>query len=277
MRYIDIESNPPSVEWVEKAERLTQQLVGASSNKERKRIIDKSTSHWKDFKSKLSELSHGKCWYSEAREIVSDYHVDHFRPKGRALQLDKTERDGYWWLAFDWRNYRLSGSICNSPHGGADKHTHGKWDYFPLKAGSSCATSPSHDLSDELFYLLDPTDPDDPSLLTFDETGKPVPAADDDTWEYERASVTIDLLHLEYTPLVNERKKVWNKCIRLINEAQNKMREQAQRTSVTTKARIKHIFMELREMIASEAELSSVAQSCLLSSGYKWARKIVSG
>jgi len=83
----------------------------------------------------------------------------------RAKQLDGTERDGYWWLAFDWRNYRISGAIGNRPNRGEDDEIRGKADYFPLREGSPVATGPECNLRDELIYFLDPTDANDPLLL----------------------------------------------------------------------------------------------------------------
>jgi len=87
-------------------------------------------------------MSHGKCWYSEAPDAVSDWHVDDYRSKKRTLDEDKTEYDGYHWLAFDWKNYRIAGSFPNSPHKDGEGVTRGKWDYFPLATHSCYVGSP---------------------------------------------------------------------------------------------------------------------------------------
>ena len=264
MRYINIENKEPPERWCRRAEELTQQLLELDSQDERKKLIENNRI-WSDgeFKVWLQNLSHNKCWYSEAREIYSYYDVDHFRPKSRAKQCDSSEREGYWWLAFDWQNYRISGAIGNRTH---------KADYFPLKEGCSPAT-PDSDLCDEIIYLLDPINPDDPPLLTFDETGYSQPAVTDEaTFEYKRAKVTIKLLHLDYHLLVDERKKIWNKCIMLLSRAQKIMN---QSRSATRKADLKYTIKELREMASEEAELSSTARACLLSSGIAWARNLI--
>ncbi len=86
--------------WLERAERLTAKLDVIADPDERKRFIDDHAECWREIKDKLLEMPHGKCWYSEALGDVSDWHVDHFRPKAE-----------YHWLAFDWRNFRVSGSI----------------------------------------------------------------------------------------------------------------------------------------------------------------------
>lgn len=233
---------------------------------------------WNKLKPELEKLFYNKCWYSEAREIVSDYHVDHFRPKNNVknYKTNKDERQGYWWLAFDWKNYRICGSICNCSHKRKDTGISGKWDYFPLKDGSPIASTPKHNLSDEIIYLLDPTDPDDSALLTFDESGLPRPASQKSTWEYERATVTIKILHLDYGPLVDERVKIWNECKRLINKAANEMEEYKDIPSPTSKAKLKEIFNKLRQMSHPSSELSSTARACLLNSEYEWVKNLAS-
>ncbi|MTJ51968.1 hypothetical protein FJR38_04410 [Anabaena sp. UHCC 0253] len=102
-------------EWLEEAEKITCQLKSAISEDERKKIIEKNEGHWRKdiFRNWLIDQFYRKCWYSEAKESVSSYHVDHFRPKGRAKELDGSSRDGYWWLAFEWHNYRISGELLN--------------------------------------------------------------------------------------------------------------------------------------------------------------------
>lgn len=263
MIHINIDDKEPPEEWCHKAELVTEQLKSLDSSEERKKLIEKHSDLWGELKAWLLELSHDKCWYSEAKDDFSYYHIDHFRPKNRAKQLDGTEREGYWWLAFDWRNYRISGSIGNIRKG----------DYFPLKGGSCPAMSPKCDLRDEIIYLLDPTNPNDPSLLTFDESGYPQPAAPEGTWEHERAKVTIKLIHLDFYRLVNARKHIWNKCRQLISEAENLMREEP---SATRNANLRKTLSELREMISVKAKLSATARACLSSSGITWAKSFVS-
>lgn len=271
MIHINIDGKCPPEDWFRRAEELKEELIRIESPEERKRVIERNQRHWADLKDWLLELSNGKCWYSEAKELVSDYHVDHFRPKNLARQLDGTEREGYWWLAFDWRNYRISGSICNSPHCGADGVTHGKADYFPLKEGCIPATYPNCDLEEEIIYLLDPTDPLDPILLTFDESGLSKPSAEyEEALVFKRANITIKLLHLNYYRLVDERRKIWIKCITLINRAQNLMKKD----NIPSNIILKEVFKDLKEMTSPSSELSATASACLLSSGINWARKL---
>jgi hypothetical protein len=274
MRYINIEDKSPSAEWCEKAEQKTEQLKRLSSSEERKDFIG-NNNIWGDLKAWLLQLSHGKCWYSEAKEIFSDYDVDHFRPKLRAKDLDGTEREGYWWLAFDWKNYRICGSIGNRPHSDKENELRGKADYFPLKKESPIAEDYTCDICDEIICILDPTNPVDPPLLTFDETGYPQPAVHEGSWGYDRAKVTIKLLYLDYPPLVDERKRIWTKCILLINRAQRIMEELNKSQSVTKKTELEQTLKKLIETTSEKAPLSSTARACLLSSGLDWAKNIV--
>ncbi len=275
MIHVNIDGKNPPEDWCRRAEELTEELKQLDSPEERKRVIERNKRLWKDLKDWLLELSHKKCWYSEAREIFSFYDVDHFRPKYCAKQLDGTEREGYWWLAFDWKNYRICGNIGNRPNIGKDGETRGKADYFPLKDGTLNATGPDSDLRDEMNYLLDPTDINDPLLLTFDDSGFPKPVAASGTWDYERADITIKLLHLDYGLLVDERKRIWSECNILISEVLYLTDKQAKNPSITRREKIKSIFTKLREMSSEKAVLSSTARACLLSNGYPLIKNLV--
>lgn len=224
-----------------------------SSEKERQEFIKANDHLWGELKQWLSTLSFNKCWYSEAKEIYSHYHVDHFRPKNK-----------YWWLAFDWKNYRLSGSVGN---------VH-KSNNFPLKSRSPEAIDPDCDICDELPYLLDPTNPADPPLMTFDESGFVQPITDEGTWQYDRVKKTVELLHLHYRPLVDGRKIIWTDCLLTIRAAQNLM-DSGNAFGSSKNTMLEQTFLRLRQMVSPQAELSAVAKACLLSSGIGWARNLV--
>jgi hypothetical protein len=116
-----------------------------SACQKRKKIIKKYEDLWSEPKLKeiLARWSYGKCWYSEARELCSDYHMDHFRPKNRVTEHPEWPNngrpdEGYWWAAFLWDNYRLASGFCNSPHRIGDEVL-GKSDYFRLFSESRAA------------------------------------------------------------------------------------------------------------------------------------------
>lgn len=261
MIYVDTSSEEIPDEWIRESEVITEILIDANDHEERKNIIDENSQHWKDIKEILLSFSNKKCWYSEARDISSHYHVDHFRPKKKVRSLDGNEREGYWWLAFEWENYRVSGSSCDTKKGIK----------FPVHDQGLVAASPEDNLEDEIIYLLDPTNADDPLLLSFDEDGTPVPAAEDETWEAERAKVTIEILNLAFDRLVEERRKIWKRCSMKINKAQNIMgRGPGHRRD----ADLESVMRELRDMVAPEAQLAGTARACLLKSGVAWAQRI---
>src|SRR4051812_36450137 len=114
MRYVDLSKIEIPKAWLDKAVKLQKELEELATLKLKLAHIDKNQI-WQDrtlFKA-ISELMDGKCWYSEAKELMSDRDVDHFRPKKKAKNKDNIERDGYWFLAYDWENYRFSSIYSN--------------------------------------------------------------------------------------------------------------------------------------------------------------------
>lgn len=273
MIYIKIDGQSPPQNWCKKANKLIDKIKNISDPEKRKDFIEKNERLWKDLRDWLMSLSHKKCWYSEAREIVSLYDVDHFRPKNRAKQLDGTTREGYWWLAFDWRNFRISGQICNRSHNDVNGITRGKRDYFPVKDEKYIAKTPDDDMRDEIIYFLDPTNPLDPLLLTFDEAGRALPAAPKGTWEYDRADITIKYYFLDFPTLEDERKKIWNRCKMKIAQIENVINKGA---SVSRNNELEVLINELIDMISPEAELSATARTCLRNLGGPIVNNLVS-
>ena len=179
----------------------------ASETKARNKLIDDNSDHWGKLKPWLLALSAGKCWFSEARDIYSHMDVEHFRPKKEAKGIDGNSHDGYWWLAFDYTNFRACGNVGNRKKGG----------WFPLKAGSLCSSYGNRCEESETHYLLDPIDADDVNLLAFDEEGKAMAAPDTSVWEKNRVDETIKRLKLnEHEALAEERRKVWSRVNRAI-------------------------------------------------------------
>jgi len=253
--------------WEENAKILKDSLVGKTADERQK--IFKDNPIWQDLLIVLKGLSNNKCWYSEAQEVMSDMDVDHFRPKNEAANLDADgkpiKRDGYWWLAYDWKNYRLSSIYSNRLR--KDKHTDekesfGKGSLFPLRNGCTPATC-ADELDDEVIYLLDPTNSNDPNLLFFSNDGKAIPSVEEESepWNYSRAKVSIDIYHLNHTPLKDARLVVWNLCQRKIDQMKT-INQKTLRTAGDN-ARIEMIKTELREMMSKSSEFSAVALACI--------------
>ena len=140
--------------------------------------IKKNSRIWKDFKNYLSQMSYGKCWYSESPEAQSHLDVDHFRPKLEARRDEKVcDRPGYEWLAFSWDNFRLSAQLSNRPVRNEEtEDTDGKGSWFPLADGSPKACWENRCINDERPMLLDPTKAADVRLIEVQADGRMGPS-----------------------------------------------------------------------------------------------------
>ncbi len=280
---IHIKVHPEEVkpEWLEKADRLTRELVecvddeplGQTAAQKRFKIVDDNDDFWRGFKDLLLSWSHGKCWYSELRESGSDYHVDHYRPKGRVRAEGEPDREGYWWLAFQWTNFRVAVSWVNSPHKGKGPSAQGKADYFPLKPGSH-PVGPFGDIRDELPLLLDPVNETDILMVDFDENGSPVPTVGE--WGEVRVKSTTRILHLDAPQMIEARQRIWRDCERRIQRAHDVLNAPEVRYSADHASTAQHWISEVCQMLRPDAELSAVARACVTKSEHLWARRLPS-
>ncbi|MBN3137929.1 HNH endonuclease family protein [Pectobacterium punjabense] len=270
MIFIDLENKlptdidlPPDIRWSKagwdawqtESARLIGELAklnAAGQIKERNELFDKHSGHWGKLKPWLLALSDGKCWFTEARDIASHLDVEHFRPKKAARNAKGPERDGYWWLAFDYMNFRIAGTVPNRKKG--------VW--FPLRYGSPCSTYTYRCEGDEIPHFLDPTNAHDVTLLAFDEEGKAVPAPGIPRWDYVRVRRTVDRLKLsEHQALAEERRKVWQKTTKLINKYLQALAKA--RTSAAAREQAKTAARDIVCLTKPEAELSAVAKWCV--------------
>lgn len=268
MIFVDIDAFvelvPP--DWTTRAKALTTQLRSAAGAEQRKRIIADNGDMWRELKTVISSVSANKCWYCESRDVRSDNAVDHFRPKGRVAG---ESHNGYWWLAFEARNYRFSCTFCNSRRidleGGTDG---GKQDSFPLAAGSKRASDVDDSLEDELPLLLDPCCMPDTDLLWFDETGQagPNPATAFSASHLERVNTSIRLYHLDHVKLVESRRRVYLNIQRLIRAADATYRKWAGGDE-SARAIYQDLLAQIRSHAVREAEHSATARCALL--GYR--------
>lgn len=236
MRWVDLDKLDFPDGWQEKADTalndLRNAIIKAESDAKsvdkdiaiaRKSIItaefkkNKYQKIWKDLAHYLAKLRNNKCWYSESKNSGSDKDVEHFRPKN-SVNGDPTH-EGYWWLAFDWRNYRYSCQWCNQRRVDKINDTDGgKWDFFPISVTSFRARQEGDNHDEEEIDLLDPTDPHDWKLLTFRPDGQPIPAKQSGTRECVRAEASIRLYHLNHKEFVNDRKSLAGKVKRLVQD-----------------------------------------------------------
>ncbi|MCC7433121.1 MAG: hypothetical protein IT363_00440 [Methanoregulaceae archaeon] len=175
MIHIKVDPNIIPAEVLKAAQHAAESLE-KEPEENRTDFIKKRSHIWSAFKESLRVMSHGKCWYSEARESQSFMAVDHFRPKN-AAKRSETEEDkpGYQWLAFDWANYRLAADCSNTATWSDTGTLDGKNEWFPLLGGSPKATWAERCVSDEKPLLIDPTNEEDVRLVDVAEDGLIVP------------------------------------------------------------------------------------------------------
>lgn len=244
----------PPQDWIDKANAVTDQLRSAATSEERKAIIQANEGLWRDdrLRNWLLQLFNNKCWYTEAFESVSPIHVDHYRPKGKARELDGNEAVGYWWLAFEWTNYRISGHLINSK----------KSDIFPIVEGARANPDDPLSIRFEAPLLIDPLT-DQAWLISYekDEDGCiAVPAADIDEAEELRAVKTIEILGLNRIDKLNKKREgVWDDCMQVLADYKGASLE-SQVFKVIYQAKA---VTQLRKMIQYNEEFSSVAESCI--------------
>lgn len=258
MRHIPLTDQRPDETWLKKADALLEELKKARTSAKRRKIIKKNDALWGELKPLLQRISHGKCWFSEAKDCFNHWEVEHYRPKLDAKDVLGTRQPGYWWLAFDWTNFRLCGNVGNRKKG----------TYFPLRAG--CPRIPPHgDTRREDPLLLDPADESDPLLLSFNIEGRAIAAAHlSDPWEKERVRLSVERYNLDFGPLMDKRKVIWAECWNRIQEyLRDLMEYQKDQTNLIARDRYKQALKHVRAMMREDKELTAVARACVLSTG----------
>jgi hypothetical protein len=264
MIYIHRDWSKVPPELLQKLHDLTHALDTIDDPAERKEFIKDNANAWAALREHLSAMSHNKCWYSEAREVVSRYQVDHFRPHGRAKQAAGDLSDGYSWLAFDPDNFRLAGVLCNTINKEYSEESVGKGDWFPLENPNERACWVNRGVAKELPILLDPTDGEDASALVFSEGGAIDVKSDLGDEHKERVRFAIRCLGLDQSLLKSERNKTWRECVRkVVQYSRFAGKPKGQRTN-DEYVTMKEIAADLIKMTKAESEFSAVARSCLV-------------
>jgi len=261
VRRIPFGRKKPSRQWIKKAEGLLAELEAAVDADARNKIIDQNKAVWGELKEWLLKHSHGKCWFSEVKEGFSHWDVEHYRPKKSARDEDGTEHDGYWWLAFDWENFRICGNAGNRKKG----------TFFPLRPGCP-RIGPKGDIRHEEPLLLDPVDDHDPTLLFFSIEGRAVAAPHvKDDWEKARVQYSIDRYNLDFSQLMDKRRTVWDTCWNTIREYRRELAlYHKDPRNLIARDRATQACKQLRTMAKDDVELSAVARACMQSAGDKY-------
>lgn len=261
----DLTKVDPSV--LTAATAASEALDAIDDPEERRAFIEAHRAVWTAFRPALREMSYRKCWYSEAFEAVSRYDVDHFRPKGSA-RVSRTETtDGYSWLAFEPSNFVLAGQLCNQANREYSDATVGKANWFPLYDPTSAATLANRDCGAESPILLDPTNPDTPCLLEFNEDGTVQPN-DTFTADYkEQINWAIELLGIRQTQLNDARRQHRATCRAFIRVYKGIFRKAPSARTQEEKDSLTTIAEQLMEFGSAKAQFSATARALLLAEG----------
>lgn len=231
----------------------------------RKQFIKDNQNLWAAVRKYLSAMSYDKCWYSEAKECVSRYQVDHYRPHGRAKQAAKDYAAGYCWLAFDLENFRIAGVLSNTQNREHSDEAVGKGDWFPLVNPDERATLADRNIGKETPILLDPTDPDDPPKLQFNDDGTAKPSSDEGDPTHGQLLDSIRILGLDQNILNDARRAKWRQCVRAVAKYSRFARKPKGVRTPEEKSTMKELAAELMAMTRAESEFSAVARCCLAS------------
>ena len=207
----DIDFDPV---WEANARELTRELLKKKPEERAAFIDSKRAETWGNeaLVKMLKGVVGNKCWYSEVPLVGADHNIDHFRPKGRVVEIDHSTLEktgdkspGYWWLAFEPKNFRLSCMHSNQRR--VDEETEGgKWDFFPVE-GARAPEGTEWDLIEEDVLPFDPCCATDMGLLWFSPDGTPtLKNASPNDEEVRRLKVTIWLFHLDKKEIAQERR-----------------------------------------------------------------------
>jgi len=261
MRYIPLrEANKDELEaWLAKANTILEQLKNEPDCRKRKAIIFRNRSHWRDvgLLEFLKSLSHGKCWYTEAKFTAEYPHLEHFRPKSCARNENWEKcHDGYWWLAFDLENYRLSKPLPNTRKG----------TYFPLRQPRLAVCEPGIALTLESPFFLDPYNEDDVALLGFNALGKPEPCreppVDLDDWDRKRIEFSIKHYGLDDRDLCDQRKALWIAISALCDEYAQNVFKAKHEQCLESRGKAKQIMAQLRNYLDPRHEFTALIRDC---------------
>lgn len=278
MRFIDLDSirgKPGVDEAIRNAEQAAAAVDKIKDPARRNKAIKSRDARWKAFRDPFSHIVGAKCWYTESTNLGTDDDVDHYRPKGSVAE--RPDHGGYWWEAFNWKNLRLSCHRANrlrtNPE--ADR-PYGKADHFPLLDESE-RWMRHQDRCCERPVLLDPTDPDDPRLLTFDMDGRvaisPIYAADSDA--HRRVEASREYLHLDWPAFVEARSDLYGRIATKVAEG-DEHADHAYAGDVSARTALKSAAKDLIKLTTDRAEYSKAAIAYVRRHGdRKWVREMV--
>lgn len=209
--------------WASSSSSRKKAIVAMIKKSDRSTYFSKHRS-WNSLKKWLSRSSNQKCWYCECKSPRAPFDVDHFRPKS-GITVDGAALSGhagYYSLAYDWKNFRLSCQRCNRPEKAEDGTLCGKANEFPLRHESRRCRTQSASLKSEEPRFLDPRKASDCDLLAHLASGEIEPTELQGTWNHMRARYTIDRLGFNKWNVPEVKRKPWQSLDLLIQVAGNR-------------------------------------------------------
>ncbi|WP_394230275.1 hypothetical protein [Shewanella colwelliana] len=275
-----------SDDWLQDCEGKLLTLKDKTSE-ERKKFINDNAKSWSDVREYFWRHGGKKCWYSEEVLSYNEAQLEHFRPKNKVA---KEDHNGYWWLAFDWRNYRVASSVVNVRKTDIrNEEVQGKGTYFPLVAGDRATQyQPTHtdplSIGNEAPLLLDPTVFRDTTLLQykvvsgyFDGKIHDNPNNFLSVNDKERAKKSIGFYQLNDGKFIDKRNERFTFFIDACEEIEE-LEEIRSGRDLTPKEikKWEKYSQRISDMIASDAEFSSLCRAALESLGnLGWNQKIL--
>lgn len=251
MRFILI-PRPPHLpkRWITICTNRLAELMALTTGAQRTLFLSKKTG-WNLLKTWLSKYSGQKCWYCEYKSPRATFDVDHFRPK-LGLTVDGkeiTSHLGYYWLAYEWSNFRLSCQRCNRPEKDESETLRGKSQEFPLQNEADRCNTHTASIETESPRFLDPCTQSDCDLLAHCIDGEVKPLAPTGSWEYVRARYTIDQLGFNQWNTPEDKRSAWQTISILI------------RVSGTSPA--PEVTDEVKRYLSDEQEYSSFFRAAI--------------
>jgi len=284
MIHVDLNKLTLSPEWKKRAKQLTGKLKALSPDKRSGFIENNREKTWgaDEVLGALRVIVGNKCWYSEVPLEGADPNIDHFRPKGQVREVDadlqntQTTSPGYWWLAFECRNFRLSSMHANQRRVDIDTNG-GKWDYFPVLGARVAEGTPCLAIIENTL-ALDPCSASDVSLLWFDPDGKPCCSEwkrKPNVLDQQRVRTTVWLYHLNKREIETKRgnymRQIHADLVQADAQYQVWDRDSAS-PNLQAKNSFDHKIAEIKEKLSDDAEFAG-AKRCAVRAAiadYEW-------
>ncbi len=210
--------------------------------------------YYKLSREKLRELYHEKCAYCESELLISDYDtVEHYRPKNK---------NGYFWLAYEWSNLLLACNICNNAKGARFQLQAEHFDHRSIAVGELPYLITDYRLRNEEPMLLNPEVDDPDYFLAYDNNGKLKPNHNQPNTR-DRAEYTIDLCKLNRDKLRKKRKGVIDQIFNSLSDQAYTLVETHKSVGVPIESLLAPSFKNIFKQIKVNSESPSLSYTMI--------------